>query len=53
MSEAKQPPVCATGGSHRVLGEVGKGAGVGDEACPHDLADEGAQVGGHTVHALQ
>lgn len=40
-------------GSHRILGEVGEGAGVGDEAGAHDLTDESAQVWGHAVHALQ
>lgn len=39
--------------THRVLGQVGKGAGVADEPRADDLAYERAQVGSHVVHALQ
>lgn len=39
--------------THRVLGKVGEGAGVGDEAGAHHLPDQRAQIGRHAVHALQ
>lgn len=31
----------------RVLGQIGEGAGMRDEARAHHLSDKGRQVGGH------
>ena len=45
---------CYKSHAHRVLGEVEQAAGVGNEARPHQLADEDRQVGRDCCHpALQ